>query len=177
MGLVALCLGGAPAVWSDLAAARDLTRNTSTLVIACNFTAALYDGRLDALVTLHPERVPAWRQEREAAGRNTNFRTFIHEPHRAVPDAEIVPHGWYGSSGLYMAQVALQAMGCTGAILCGVPMDDEAGHIHWGKWPHSHRYRDGFLKARADGAPIRSMSGWSAEIFGRPDADWLHERS
>jgi hypothetical protein len=55
-------------------------------------------------------------------------------------------------------------------------MDEEAGHIHWpGNWTHKHtpRYRAGVEAAKADGANIRSMSGWTAGILGRPDARWI----
>jgi hypothetical protein len=174
--MIALCLGGARSVWADLAAARDLTRNTSTLVVACNFAGIHYDGRLDAYCTLHPERFRPWREERAAGGLNTDYRAIVHAPHRQVPDAEIVPHGWYGSSGLYMAQVALQHMGARGAILCGVPMEAEGMHIHWpGEWGHTARYRAGFEAAKAEGANIRSMSGWTAQLLGRPDEAWLSE--
>lgn len=174
--MIALCLGGARSVWDDFATARDLTRNANTVVIACNFAGIEYEGRLDVWATLHHEMFQAWRQLRAERGYNTDYRAIIHEKGRHVPDAEIVPHGWYGSSGLYMAQVALEALGCTGAILCGVPMDEEAGHIHWpGDWKHTHRYRGGVEQAKADGANIRSMSGWTAGVLGRPTPEWLSE--
>lgn len=174
--MIALCLGGATNVWNDLAAARDLTRNASTIVVACNFAGIHYDGRLDAWITLHPELFRPWRQQRAERGLNTNYRPVIHAASRQVPDAEIVPHGWYGSSGLYMAQVALQHMGARGAILCGVPMEAEGMHIHWpGEWQHKQtpKYREGFEQAKAEGANIRSMSGWTRGLFGAPDSRWV----
>jgi hypothetical protein len=171
--MIGLVLGGARCVWSDLAAAREIIGGTPHFIIAANHVGIIYTGSLDAWATLHHELIDGWREERAAAGLNTDFRTFIHARKRGV-DAEIVPQGWYGSSGLYAAQVALEIMGAAGVMLCGVPMDADAGHINGAEtWPYVDRYRAGFEAAKADGANIRSMSGWSAELFGRPDGEWL----
>lgn len=171
--MIALCLGGARSVWEDLERARALVGDAPALVVACNFAGIAYQGRLDAWVTLHPEMCEAWREARAGRGLNTDYRFFMHKARRGVA-AEILPQGWYGSSGLYMAQVALERLGCAGAILCGVPMAAEDGHIHWpGPWTEFARYRPGFLAAQAEGAEIRAMSGWTAEALGQPDAAWL----
>lgn len=171
--MIALCLGGASSVWEDLERARALIGDAPALVVACNFAGIAYEGRLDAWATLHPEMCAPWRAERASRGLNTDYRFFIHKPRRGVL-GEVVAQGWYGSSGLYMAQVALQRLGAAGVILCGVPMTPEGRHIHWpGPWPEAERYRPGFLAAQADGANIRSMSGWTAEMIGAPTAAWL----
>lgn len=135
-----------------------------------------YDGRLDIWATLHPERLGAWGDARGRAGRNTDFRPIVHAAYPGLK-AEVHPQGWYGSSGLYMADVALKALGATHAILCGVPMTSEAGHFaKGGPWCDPAKYRSGFEAAHAEGANIRSMSGWTAELFGAPDEDWLEGR-
>lgn len=171
--MIALCLGGARSVWEDLERARALIGGAPAVVVACNFAGIAYEGRLDAWATLHPEMCGPWRAERASRGLNTDYRFFMHKPRRGV-SGEVVAQGWYGSSGLYMAQVALQSLGAAGVILCGVPMTPEGRHIHWpGTWPEVERYRPGFLAAQADGAHIRSMSGWTAETLGVPDAAWL----
>lgn len=75
-----------------------------------------------------------------------------------------------------MAQVALEVLGADGVILCGVPLEAGGQHIHWpGEWADVERYRGGFLQAKADGANIRSMGGWTAEVLGSVDAEWLAE--
>lgn len=117
---------------------------------------------------MHHELFNAWRESRAEAGLNQDFRSFVHAPRHGVV-SEVVSHRWYGSSGLYMAQVAFDALGATEAVLCGVPMLSEAGHIAKpGPWTDVERYRGGFLEAKADGANIHSMSGWTAELFGLP---------
>lgn len=171
--MIALCLGGAASVWDELKAAQALVGARPHIIVACNHAGIQYPGRIDAWATLHNERFNGWREERAARGGNTDYRAFIHARMRGV-EAEVEPHGWYGSSGLYMAQVALNRLGAAGAILCGVPMDADQPHIHWpGRWQDTGRYRPGFEAAKADGANIRSMSGWTEEIFGRPSAAWI----
>lgn len=176
--MIAICLGGAQNVWADYVAAKKIVGGEPHFMVACNFAGIHYDGRLDVFATLHHEMFRPWRQQRAEKGFNTDYRPVIHEKSRFVPDAEIVPHGWYGSSGLYMAQVAFELLGASGAILCGVPMEAEGMHIHWpGEWQHKHtpRYREGFEQAKAEGANIRSMSGWTRGLFGAPTPSWLAE--
>ncbi len=174
---VAVCLGGAKSVWSDLARARPLLGDRPCLIVACNYAGIAFPGHLDAWATLHPERFDAWREERGRTGRNTDYRAFVHAA-GGEAETEILAYCRYGSSGLYMAQVAIEAMGAGGAILCGVPMDDTGEHIHWpGAWVASHHYRAAFVEAHAAGLPIRSMSGWTAELFGTPDRAWIEELS
>lgn len=171
--MIAICLGGARTVWDDLERAKALVGDALHIVVAANHVGIVYPGRLDAWATLHHELIDGWREDRAAAGLNQDYRTFIHAPRRGVR-AEVEPQSWYGSSGLYAAQAALGPLGANGVILCGVPMDPDAGHITGAAvWPHVERYRQGFERARSDGANIRSISGWSANLFGRPDAEWL----
>lgn len=174
--MIALCLGGAPSVWDDLARAQKLIGDTRHIVVACNYSGIQYDGRIDAWVSLHPERLRPWMAERAEAGRNTDYRVFG-QARRCNSPGEVVSQTWNGSSGLYMAQVALQALGATGAILCGVPMESEAGHIHWpGNWSDPNLYRPGFEQAKSEDANIRSMSGWTRALFGAPTRKWVQSQ-
>ena len=172
--MIALCLGGAPSVWSELEAARALVGDRAHVVVAANHAGAEFPGHLDVWASLHPERMNGWREQRRAKGLNDDFRALVY-PRRHLPRwMEPWPYRWKGSSGLFTAQVALEALGCRGAILCGVPMDAEAGHITGAAtWPFTGKYRPAFLEAKAEGANIRSMGGWTAEALGRPDADWI----
>lgn len=172
--MIALCLGGAPAVWDEYERAKALIGDRAHVVVAANHAGIEFPGYLDVWATLHPELIGGWRDQRRSRGRNDDFRAFVY-PRRRLPRwMEPWPYRWPGSSGLYAAQVALDALGCRGAILCGVPMDAEAGHITGpATWPFTEKYRPAFLQAKAEGANIRSMGGWTAEVLGRPDADWI----
>lgn len=174
MTVVALILGGAKSVWDDLERAKALTAGLETIIVAANFAGMFYDGDIDAWATLHPEALAGWRAARADRGGNADYRAFVHANRRNTGGAEVWPMEWSGSSGLYAAQVAVQAMGAAGVILCGVPMEIEAGHFHEaGNWPLVEKYKPAFLAAKEAGIPLRSMSGWTLEQFGEPDADWL----
>lgn len=170
---VALILGGAPTVWEDLERAQALTAGRDTIIVATNNAGWLYQGRIDAWATLHPERFEAWRQKRVGRGLNEDYRAFAHR-RRGARGFEIYPHRLTGSSGLYAAEIALKVLGVSGVIVCGVPITVEAGHVvEPGGWTRAETYRPAWLAAKEAGLPIRSMSGWTAELMGEPDAGWL----
>lgn len=163
---VGLILGGAKTVWSDLERAREVIGDTPYVIVATNCAGWQYPGLVDVWATLHAERFAGWRTQRQAAGLNADYRAYTDQDGH---DAIVVAPTGRGSSGLYAAQVALDNEGCDLAILCGIPMDDTGGHIHWNRpWGDSHHYRPAFEAAKADGLNIRSMSGWTAELFGTP---------
>lgn len=169
--MIALVLGGAPSVWRELAEAQALL-NRRHLVVAANHAGMLHRGRLDAWATLHPEKIADWRSGRKGP---PAARHFVPAGLSGLPWAEQMPDRWNGSSGLYAAQAALLEVGATAVILCGVPMDSEAGHIvQAGAWAGTADYRLGFEAAlRECGGRIRSMGGWTADLFGAPSAAWV----
>lgn len=170
--MIALCLGGALSVWAEYEAAKTLIGDRPFLTVACNHAAVRFPGHLDAFASLHPELVDGWLADRAAAGHNVDCRIFTHRPGRRQ-NAEALAWRWFGSSGLYTAQVAIDRLDCAGAILCGVPMDDNAGHIHHGTWDAAYHYRAGLQDAAAQKPQVRSMSGYTQELFGAPDIPWL----
>lgn len=169
--MIALIVGGAPSNWTDLAAAETLLAGRRRVIVAANEAGIHYPGDLAAWATLHAEHLDRWAAERgKPAGR-------IFSPAKicdCVP-VEIVPERWNGSSGLYALQIAFSELGATAAILCGVPMDAQAGHfITPGPWAPTATYRQGFAQAlAAHGGRVRSMGGWTAEAFGAPTPAWL----
>lgn len=178
--MLALCIGGAACAWSDLEAAEALIGDEPRIVIAGNLAGIEYPGHIDAWVTLHAEMFPDWPGQRTG---NADYRVFMHPHHLGLPEypgAEVVLQRWPGSTGLYMAQIALDHMGADKVILCGVPLNGEGDHIHWPDNPspaalnQAKRYRAGFEAALPIiGPQVRSMSGWTAEFLGSPDPAWL----
>jgi hypothetical protein len=167
--VIALILGGAPCVWDDLAAAEKLLVGSRRLVVATNSAGFLYRGRIDAYATLHPENLAAWRKKRRG---NADYRAFAAG---VGADAEVVPERWPASSGGYGLQVALYELGATAAILCGVPLESAAGHlVQPGAWSPPTTYRRAFAMALPEiGGRVRSMGGWTQEVFGEPTPEWL----
>jgi len=163
---LALVLGGATTVWDDVEAALALTEADG--IVACNDIAADWPGPIDAAATLHPDLWPGWAERRASKG--------------YPPAPQVFTHGWAfpgqdrsGSSGLFALKVALVDLGYDRAVLCGVPMDEQARHITepW-PWRSAEILRAGWRQALpAIGDRARSMSGWTADLLGRPTPDWL----
>lgn len=180
----ALVLGGGAQVWRDLDAALDLSEFDA--VIACNDAAADYPGHLDALVTLHAEKVGVWLGRRKALGLPKPDQVIGHD--EASRGVLRLPEGLSGftsyrfdgqadsgSSGLFALKVALIDLGHDRAVLCGVPMDEASGHFFdpsvWrGAASHQRGWKQALptIKDRA-----RSMSGWTRELLGEPTTEWL----
>lgn len=159
--MIALILGGAPSVWLELEAAKAmLTR--PYVVVAANLAGLEYDHSLAGWASLHPDSLAEWVARKGC----TDARLF-------TPDE--TPERWPGSSGLYAAQVALFELGAAGAILCGVPMDSRAGHFT-GRipWESVTDYRRAFQAALPEiGGRVRSMGGWTQDLFGAPTREWI----
>jgi hypothetical protein len=65
-------------------------------------------------------------------------------------------------------------LGATSAVLAGVPLDYRQGHFNKAApWADGANYRKGWVDHVADMINVRSMSGWTRELLGAPDAAWL----
>lgn len=147
------------------------------LVIACNDAGVTYPGRLDGWATLHHEKFQQWRERRRGNG---DYRAFIIKAWPRCEDCELVKERWPGSSGLYAAQVALDAFGASGVVLCGVPLTMSGRHFfdRSTDWIDAENYRRGFQAALPEiRDPMRSMSGWTRELLGAPCPEWLTNRA
>lgn len=143
---------------------------------AVNEAGRDFDGPLALWCSLHPEKMPRWQRERARAGRSTDYTCVCNKAHPEARIDRTFGEVWGGSSGLYICQVAILALGFDRIILCGIPMD-ASKHYHgadgWDAYP---RYRDAWIEATDQQelrGRIRSMSGWTAGQLGRPDIDWL----
>lgn len=179
---VALVLGGAGNVWDDVEAALKL--GTYAGAVACNDIGAAWPGKLDAIVSLHAEKLGMWAERRRRAGYVLPERILTHHQARSgrIPPAvtgttEFKFPGQIetGSSGLFALKVALDDCGFDRAVLCGVPMQMMPGHFFDASpWDGANAHKLGWNQA----LPIiknraRSMSGWTAELLGSPDKEWL----
>lgn len=172
----ALCLGGAAGVQEDWTAA--LALGQFDFIVACNDVGAIWPGRLDAWVTLHPEKLTDWRDQRRANGHPEAARYLVHGDY--VPDwAELVEfrfpgQGDSGSSGLFAAKAALIDLGARRAVLAGIPLVRRSHFFDAVQWEAAGGYREVWEALRPGyRARIRSMSGWTAHFFGLPTTEWL----
>lgn len=173
---VAAVLGGAAGGLNELAQLRAMA--TVDAVFAINDAACDYDGYLAAFVTLHPEFLldgKAWLTKRRAAGRSEPREVIAHEMKPGV--TRVVDYLWpgmnaSGSSGLFAAKVALEQF--DRVVLCGVPMQAERAHyFDAAPWHDVNGFTDAWRIALPHLANVRSMSGWTAELLGRPDSSFL----
>lgn len=172
----ALVLGGARTIWADVEAALELGEFDG--VVGCNDVGIVWPGVMDAWVSLHGNNLKAWAHQRQTKGHPPHAALYGHTEAAAV--THVTPYKFpgqdhSGSSGLFALKVALIDLGFDRAVLCGVPMIAEHNHFFdpraWdGARHHQIAWRECLaqIKDRA-----RSMSGWTSELLGRPDAAWL----
>lgn len=181
----ALILGGGSCVWDDV---RELElsiygKQWDGLVIAANDIGSWWPRSLDHWVSLHPNKFERWFIQRrlngfESAG--VYWGRAGRAEHQTSVTWNEVTH-WPGSdSGMLAVQVA-QLLGVQRAILCGVPMTTTA-HFAESKepfgpqWYASAGYWGAWTKHAVHLAPwVRSMSGKTAELLGKPTLSWLME--
>lgn len=174
-----LVLGGADCLGVDLVGALHLIPSPD-LIVACNDAGAVV-GRVDAWVSLHSENFPRWIAERQANGFDDVPPLYSHMIKTKARDLQITVTDWAfpdqpesASSGIYAAKVALYDLGFDKAILCGIPMTSTPHFFDAENWTPAARYLNRLAQLNDnDKARIRSMSGATAELLGRPDKDWL----
>lgn len=175
-------LGSASCVWADVEAALDLGEFSG--VVGCNDVGVHWPGVMDAWVSLHASQFRMWVERRRRRGLDPHNMLVGHADERGNPQpkAQVDLSTAYrfpgqdrsGSSGLFAGKVALDDLGFDKIVFCGVPMTATPHFTDAVAWSAAAEHRKGWqqsaphLKDRA-----RSMSGWTAELLGTPDEDWL----
>lgn len=165
---IAVVLGGAAGNWDELSRASAI--QPVRYLVAVNDAAMHYPGKLDAFVTLHPEKLSGWLGARRTAGLPEPATVIAHTAHPAV--TEVVDYQWpgqtgSGSSGLFAVKVALERTALP-VVLCGVPLQAERAHFFCdAPWGEVNQFRAawGSVKDRLLGR-VKSMSGWTATLLG-----------
>ena len=172
----ALVLGGALSLQADEERARELGFEPD-IIVATNHAGRDREGPVDHWCTFHQELFPMWLKERRAAGRPDPGQLWTCAPAPKPKSLDLPVRraaNWRGSSGLLAVTVALE-LGASHVVCCGVPLTKEGEHYDKpGLWRDAGNYRAGWI-AHADemAGRVRSMGGWTARIFGEPDAAWL----
>lgn len=164
-----LIIGGADNVKADVAAALELF--TPDAIIVVNDQIRDWPGRIDYGVTLHFEKLPGWlpgRRERQ------RYLPQVWTHTEAKDSDRYLEHWREGSSGLFAVQVALHE-GFDRIVLAGVPMVSTRAHYFSPKpWIAASSYQKAWRERHTELQPfVRSMSGFTKELLGEPDADWL----
>lgn len=166
-----IIVGGARCVWDDYM--RVIEKGFDGSAMAVNDVGMYFDKPINHWVSVHAGFLCFWAALRKGH-RNDQFSTHTNESFPGIDMAwDIQPTGW--TSGMFAAQVGV-ALGYDKIVLCGLPQDD-TGRFCDPPWAGGGEHADknskkGFrtiveqtpeLKAR-----VRSMSGWTKEVFGEP---------
>lgn len=170
-----LILGSAASLWWDLAELGDWPGS----VMAVNRAGVSYPGRIDHWVSLHPEQLGGFMAERDGFGRAIDCTTWCQRGHPETR-VDVVPQAicCSGSSGLYAVRIALRILKARRVVLAGMPMDDSP-HFYDAvgrrSGPSFVPYRPEWRRAARDefADRVRSLSGWTSGLLGRPDPAWL----
>lgn len=169
-----LILGDARNVRADAAGAFELF--TPDAIFATNNIGLHWEGQVDFWVTLHPMPCHDWvgmasaLEKRAQAGRNAP-ECWAHNHKGGVPNRS---SDWGGSTGLLAVKIAREKA-FDKIVLAGVPMSSELGHFYDKKpWGSANGFRRAWQsRVKMIGPFVRSMSGWTRELFGEPTAEWL----
>lgn len=171
-----LILGRASAVLDEAAAAKTLASYDEVIVI--NVMGRDYHEPFQHWATYHPELFQNWMSRRRLAlpaglmywtgisnGRKLGARVKL-------PLQYVNFSG--GSSGLLAVKVALIGLGLDRVVLCGVPMSDTPRYDDHRPWTEARSYQQAWRdEVESMAGRVRSLSGWTADLLGVPDADWL----
>jgi hypothetical protein len=169
----ALCLGGGHTLLTDLAKVEELGIRYDA-VFACNDAGAVWAGELDGWVSLHPEKLDRWRKQRAANGHPPAKAFWAHRAHKDVPEIRVTEYTFpgqkaSGSSGLYVAKVAMVNCGYQEVLFCGVPMTPSPHFFDKTNWRSCKGFRRVWPSVDTEyRAGMRSMSGWTRVLLGGP---------
>lgn len=163
---ILIITGSAPCVLEDLARAKELAASYDLMAVGLD-AVDKYAEPIKYVVTYHPKEI-AEIAERRAGYGNTDYLMISHQE---KPGVDICIHDWWipsGSSSLLGVQAA-QRLGYDKIILCGCPLtgknkdEQEYKNFHAG-WK---------TRKKETAACVRSMSGWTRDLLGAPDEQWL----
>jgi hypothetical protein len=170
---VALVLGGGEDVIEEYETAFSICNSLGLLTTAfvINDMIPLFPGECQ-VVTMHPECLDRWLKARAAHGHPKPSRVWAHTmTHGHVTD---FVRDWAGSSGL-AGIVVPRLLDFTHIILCGIPMTSAKHFTRGEEWQAAEMYKRIWVRLWPHFQPecVRSMSGWTREKFGFPNAEWL----
>ena len=150
-------------------------RDYDVLAVGIDALSNLKNEYIRYFATYHPMDLASVRFERDQMKRNVDFKIISHKPY---PDKEhsivgiIIPIDLQkepsGSSALLGVLGAMKE-GYEKMVLCGCPLTGK----NTKEQPYSV-FRTGWLfHEKAVLGKVKSMSGWTKEILGSPDKEWL----
>ena len=179
---VAICIGGGNDPLSETEAAMNLcdAAHKTWELFVCNDMIGLLPYPIDNAVTLHPDKMHGWVNQRVKNDLPMPIlRYWAHRPYRGFTHHT---RDWQSSSGGFCVKIAREKNdfrdGYTHVIMCGIPMNSEGDHfVRKQAWHAAQGFIRGFNRSVMMLKPyVRSLSGgWSGEKFGEPTYEWIME--
>jgi hypothetical protein len=168
-----LILGGAFCVFEDIEASQELF--LPDVIIAVN-DIGIYIEDIDHWVTMHPEKMPVWVEQRKKHGfEKPNMWTTPEKIEKAKKEVEgyslVNSKGGSGILGVNLAKF----LGATKIVLAGIPMTQNSHFNKENHWMEATLYRQFWRGEKSYVRWVRSMSGWTKEMYGPPTEEWLKE--
>lgn len=175
-----LVVGSGPTVWRDVEEFAKI--GSYDAVIAVKQAGIHWPGPLRAWVSLHPKWMADFIAQRAANGFPPADEVVTHDEGKApAPGVDkVFDYYWPGTnksmaSGMAGAKYAAIDLGYK-VVLCGIPMTPEnrvfGSASNWAR--EAIKYRERMIPVMNDVRKhVRSMSGWTRERLGVPDAEWL----
>lgn len=161
-------IGGADCALNDF---NNYSPPKDAKVMVINDMGTKFSGKIDYWVSLHPEKLVKWENERKAKGYNQDYITVgygnVNQFENRVPkNTDEWTDDWAGSSGLFGAKIGLEK-GFDHIVLCGIPMDKRPNMFRPNKeWLEAQGFRVGWENHWPDlMGKVFSMSGWTKEIL------------
>lgn len=176
---VALILGGAKCVFEDADRFFQIWHEADSptlAVLAINDIGAVWRGPMHYWVSLHPDKLTKWMDDRAQNGLRGDYITVAHKNPTNGSGIKMsrILSDWGGSSGLLAVKAAKTIINAKKIVLAGVPMDDQSHFFDNKPWEHSNSHRFSWSKKFKELMDdTRSMSGWTREHLGEPKPDWL----
>lgn len=166
----AVLIGGGRCVWDDLAHVQGFAGARACV----NDIVMHYAGRVEHLITLHPEYAPGWLKWRLGHCMGEGHRPRVHS-NKGGPEVDDIWPGAVvgGTSGLAGAYILLM-LGYAPIVLAGIPMDG-TGHYFDPPYRGSPEFvEDHVTITWAQGLDIfagrvTSLSGNTRKWLGAPD--------
>jgi hypothetical protein len=168
----AIVIGCASCVEADLASALSLF--TPDVYIGVNHAGMDFE-QVEHWASCHIASFPQWLKIRAEKGFQAP-QVWVNKGKNIDPEHKCLnpmfADYWEGSSGALGVAVA-KGLGCGRIALCGIPMTDTAHYYSEVAFDYASVYQGSWLKNIDKLNGVRSMSGWSAELLGIPDREWL----
>ena len=181
----AIIIGSASCVFDDFDAAVAAIGVNFDLC-AVKYAGVFWPGEIDYWISLHPEKLQPFVEERGRRGHPPARRIIVHRQQmdrevgrwkypinaEVYPEFRWVENGSSGSSSLYAVKCLLKD-GYERIVLCGCPMDKTVMHLEPNATPRFAKSTEHFKRGWQQALPeirdkVYSMSGWTRDLLGEP---------